>query len=103
MGGVFVMTGPQPAFAKASAWHASRSARSMVADAVQRNPSPMAVSLLTGKITGYLVNFGRFDGRDCEESPVPRRFLDQIPTKDIREFQKQNRDQLCNIRDFRNA
>jgi hypothetical protein len=48
----------------------------------------MAVSLLTRKITGYLKNFGRFDARDCEESPVPQRFFDQFPTKDIREFQQ---------------
>ena len=59
-----------------------------MAVAVQRNPSPMAVSVLTGKITGYWWIFGPFDARGCEESPVPQRFLDQFPTKDIGEFQK---------------
>jgi hypothetical protein len=60
--------------------------KNLVADAVQRNPFATAISLLTGKITGYWRIFGPFERQDWQESPVPQRFLEQIPKKNIRDF-----------------
>jgi hypothetical protein len=57
----------------------------LVADAVQRNPSPTAISLLTGK-SRLFPDFGLFCGQNLQERLVLQWFLDQILKEIIRDF-----------------
>jgi hypothetical protein len=69
--------GRRPAFAKRLRRDILRRlrARRMVVQVVAREPVSDAISLLTGKISGYFRFFGVFYLNKAIESPVPQRFL----------------------------
>jgi hypothetical protein len=72
----------------------------MVADAVDRNPSPRPTSLLTGKFTGNFFEFGH-DLRSSRQNPSNfQARVAQFPNQSIRENLDSNSEFRQHIRDY---
>jgi hypothetical protein len=64
----------------------------MVAEAVQRNRSPLNISLFSGKLTGKFAIFWVLEALHIGEAPVPQRFFTKFPKTINRVKLSDNRD-----------